>query len=121
LGRKAEKQLKEIIQVTGVLATILVILISLCAGAWPGIFSQHSYMDIKVIVEEAGYNDVKVVNWHPFLPAWNGCSSEDAVAYTVEAVTMSKDGFDKERDVNIAVCCGTNVTRFSKGCTVRVR
>lgn len=100
---------------------LVITLCVMCASTWPGIFSPRTSMDVKVIVEEAGYNDVEVVNWHPIFPAWNGCSNDDAVAYTVTAVTMSRPEDPAERPVDIAVCCGSGLTRFSKGCTIRVR
>ncbi len=97
------------------------ILAAIACLIFPGLYARQSYMDIKVIVEQTGYDDPVIKGSHPLMPGWYGCSDGDAIAYSVSAVTVPKDVDAPERAVDLAVCCGTGLTRFSKGCTVRVR
>lgn len=81
---------------------------------FPGLVSQYSYMDIKIIVEKAGYSNVHVVDWHPLAPGRNGCGGQDDVAYSVKA-----DIVLNIEKVDLSVCCGTGIISWTKGCAIR--
>lgn len=60
-------------------------------------------------VENMGFTNVKIISKHIFAPNWNGCGSDDDVAFKVRATNPTG------KRVNLIVCAGWPF----KGVTVR--
>ena len=56
-----------------------------------------------------GYTNVSVGSRNGVVPAFSGCSKDDAVAFDVEATNV------REQRVHLTVCCGW----LWKACTIR--
>lgn len=121
MEKNSKRKLSDASFVLGAGIVGMIVIALLVVYEYPGLMARRSAMDLKLIVEEAGYNEPVLESSHPFAPGWNGCSKDDAIAYSVSAETMQQSDDDPIRRVDLAVCCGTGLTRFSKGCTVRVR
>lgn len=57
----------------------------------------------------AGYENARVVERHNIWARWRGCTSDDAVAFDLEAIN------DAGGPVRVTVCCGS----WFRGCEAR--
>ena len=93
------------------LMIVLAIVGVLFFGIGRGLLSSKGESDARCAVEDLGFNEVKVVDTHRFLVAFQGCGSDDSISFDVEAKNA------QGRPANVTVCCGM----WLKGCTVRSR
>ena len=90
--------------VTLSIAAVLVTVALVCAGRY---FVENN--DALRAATSGGLIEARVTERHNFLAASRGCTSGDAVAFTVA-------GLDSHgQAAEMTVCCGT----WFKGCTVR--